>query len=90
MDVLNKEPVKETSRGVTKGKKNHGNPGSQGNVTKKITTREDLLNVVNPDIDEITLEKFVTATREHFENTGELFPMRKLNMNLRTESKKGI
>ena len=52
-------------------------------VTKKITTREDLLNMVTPEIDEITLEKFGTANREHFEKTGELLPMRKLSMNLR-------
>lgn len=68
------------SRSVIKGQKNHG---SVINVTKKITTREDLLNIITPDIDEITLEKFVTVNREHFEKTGELLPMRKLSMNLR-------
>ena len=52
-------------------------------VTKKITTRDELLDMVTPDIDEITLEKFVTANRDHFEKTGELLPMRKLSMNLR-------
>jgi energy-coupling factor transporter transmembrane protein EcfT len=71
------------SRGVIKGRKNHGSPGSQGNVKKKITTREDLLNMITPDIDEITLEKFLAANRIHFDQTGELLPMRKLSMNLR-------
>ncbi|MGD2091876.1 MAG: hypothetical protein PVH61_37230 [Candidatus Aminicenantes bacterium] len=85
-NVIDVTKLRKTSRitqGMTKGRKNHGSPGSQGNVTKKITTREDLLNSVTPDIDEITLEKFVTANREHFEKTGELLPMRKLSMNLR-------
>jgi hypothetical protein len=80
IDVTKSREPSRISRGVTKGQKNHG---SVINVTKKITTREDLLNMVTPDIDEITLEKFVEANREHFEKTGELLPMRKLSMNLR-------
>jgi hypothetical protein len=83
VDVTKSREPSRISRGVTEDRKNHGSPGSQGNVTKKITTREDLLNSVTPDIDEITLEKFVTANREHFEKSGELLPMRKLSMNLR-------
>ncbi len=82
-DMTKSREPSRISRDVTKGKKNHGGPESQGNVTKKITTREDLLNSVTPEIDEITLEKFVAANREHFEKTGELLPMRKLSMNLR-------
>jgi hypothetical protein len=83
IDVTKSREPSRISRGVTKGKKNHGSPGRQGSVTKKITTRDELLDMVTPDVDEITLKKFVEASREHFEKTGELLPMRKLSMNLR-------
>ena len=80
IDVTKSREPSRITQGVTKGKKNHG---SVINVTKKITTREDLLNMVTPDIDEVTLEKFVESNSEHFEKTGALLPMRKLSMNLR-------
>jgi xanthine dehydrogenase iron-sulfur cluster and FAD-binding subunit A len=83
IDVTKSRELSRRSRGVIRGKKNHGSPGSQESVTKKITTRDELLDMVTQDIDEITLEKFVTANRIHFEQTGELLPMRKLSMNLR-------
>jgi hypothetical protein len=83
IDVTKSREPSRITQGVTKNKKNHGSPGSQGNVTQKITTRDELLNMVTPDIDEITLEKFLTANRIHFDQTGELLPMRKLSMNLR-------
>ncbi|NIO81057.1 MAG: hypothetical protein GTN53_10645 [Candidatus Aminicenantes bacterium] len=35
------------------------------------------------DIDEESMEKFLEANREHFEQTGKLLPMKKLNKNLR-------
>ena len=83
IEVTKSRELSRITQGVTEDRKNHGSPVIQGNVTKKITTREDLLNMVMPEIDEITLEKFVTSNREHFEKTGELLPMRKLSMNLR-------
>jgi hypothetical protein len=71
------------SRGVTKGQENHGRPVIPAIVTKSVTTREELLNEITLEIDEITIEKFTEANREHFEKTGGLLPMRKLSMSLR-------
>lgn len=79
-DVKRSRELSRASRGMAKVRKNHG---SQRSVTKRVTSREELLNMVIPDIDEMTLGKFVAVNREHFERTGELLPMRKLSMRLR-------
>jgi hypothetical protein len=62
------------------------------NVTKKITAKMESLSSVTSGIDEITLQKFVEANREHFNGTGKLLPMRKLSPNMRSirDSLKGF
>lgn len=52
-------------------------------VTDTVTVTEGVTGLITQDIGKEQLKKFIEANREHFENTGELLPMRKLNVNLR-------
>ena len=52
-------------------------------VTGSITKRDDEISSVTHDIDEEVLKKFIEANRKHYENTGDLLPLRKLGINLR-------
>ncbi len=53
-------------------------------VAKSREMSPGVVSVANKtDIDEKPLKKFVDANREHFEKTGKLLPMKKLNKNLR-------
>ena len=56
------------------GKKSHG-------VAKSQEMSPSVVSVA--DIDEESMEKFLDANREHFEQKGKLLPMKKLNKNLR-------
>lgn len=52
-------------------------------VTKKITGKNETLESVTSGIDGELLEKFLQASRAHFEKTGKMLPMRKLSPALR-------